>query len=64
MKFEVPKGFSSTEFTYELIDKAHVVVTPGHAFGPTGEGYVRIALVQDVEKLKKVITSIKNANIL
>ncbi|PGT80210.1 MULTISPECIES: LL-diaminopimelate aminotransferase [Bacillaceae] len=61
---EVPKGFSSTEFTYELIDKAHVVVTPGHAFGPTGEGYVRIALVQDVEKLKKVITSIKNANIL
>ncbi|WP_121662402.1 LL-diaminopimelate aminotransferase [Metabacillus litoralis] len=61
---EVPTGFSSTEFTYELIDNAHVVVTPGHAFGPTGEGYVRIALVQDVEKLKKVITSIKNANIL
>jgi aspartate/methionine/tyrosine aminotransferase len=60
---EIPKGWTSLEFTYALIDKANVVVTPGHAFGPNGEGYVRIALVAGTEKLKEVISSIKSANI-
>ncbi|MGM7722450.1 LL-diaminopimelate aminotransferase [Metabacillus sp. Hm71] len=61
---EIPKGWTSLNFTYALIDKANIVVIPGHAFGPNGEGYVRIALVQDVEILKKAIASIKAANIL
>jgi aspartate/methionine/tyrosine aminotransferase len=60
---EIPQGWTSIEFTYALIDRANVVVTPGHAFGPHGEGYVRIALVQGTEKLKEVISSINNANI-
>ncbi|MDQ0230055.1 LL-diaminopimelate aminotransferase [Metabacillus malikii] len=61
---EVPDGWTSLQFTYELIEKANVVVTPGHAFGPHGEGYVRIALVQEVEVLKEAILSIEKANIL
>lgn len=60
---EIPKGWTSVEFTYTLIDMANVVVTPGSAFGPNGEGYVRIALIQSVEKLKEVISSIDKANI-
>jgi aspartate/methionine/tyrosine aminotransferase len=60
---EIPQGWTSLEFTYALIDRANVVVTPGSAFGPHGEGYVRIALVQGTEKLKEVISSINNANI-
>jgi aspartate/methionine/tyrosine aminotransferase len=60
---EIPKGWTSIEFTYTLIDMANVVVTPGSAFGPNGEGYVRIALIQSVEKLKEVISSIDKANI-
>lgn len=60
---EVPKGWSSIDFTYNLIDQANVVVTPGHAFGPNGEGYVRIALVQDVIRLKEVISSIRQSQI-
>lgn len=48
---KVPRGWSSIDFTYALIDRANVVVTPGHAFGPHGEGYVRIALVKEVDKL-------------
>jgi LL-diaminopimelate aminotransferase len=55
---EVPKGWNSIEFTYALIDRAHVVVTPGHAFGPTGEGYVRIALVQNATKLSEAVSNI------
>lgn len=60
---EIPKGWSSMDFTYALIDHANVVVTPGHAFGPNGEGYVRIALVQEKDKLKEVVASIYKSNI-
>lgn len=60
---EIPKGWTSLEFAYELIDRANVVVTPGHAFGPHGEGFVRIALVQNEEKLKQVVNNIKNSGI-
>ena len=61
---EIPKGWNSLDFAYTLVNQANVVVTPGHAFGPNGEGYVRIALVQEVEKLKEVISSIEKASIL
>lgn len=60
---EIPKGYTSLEFAYSLIDRANVVVTPGHAFGPHGEGFVRIALVQNEEKLKQVVNNIKNSGI-
>ncbi|MBB5325671.1 hypothetical protein HNQ34_002772 [Anoxybacillus tepidamans] len=60
---EIPKGWTSLEFAYALIDKAHVVVTPGRAFGPNGERFVRIALVQDETKLKQAISNIKNSGI-
>ncbi|MDC2864263.1 MULTISPECIES: LL-diaminopimelate aminotransferase [unclassified Bacillus (in: firmicutes)] len=60
---EVPKDYTSLEFAYALINRANVVVTPGHAFGPHGEGFVRIALVQNEEKLKQVVNNIKNSGI-
>ncbi len=40
---EIPNGWTSIDFAYALMDRANVVVTPGHAFGPHGEGFVRIA---------------------
>lgn len=61
---QVPNGYSSSEFTYTLIEKANVVVVPGNAFGPTGEGYVRIALVEDKDRLKEVVKSIKTSGVL
>ncbi|HZG59274.1 MAG TPA: LL-diaminopimelate aminotransferase [Anoxybacillus sp.] len=60
---EVPKGWTSTDFAYALMDKAHVVVTPGQAFGPHGEGFVRIALVQDEEKIRQVIANLAKSGI-
>ncbi|WP_440604094.1 LL-diaminopimelate aminotransferase [Bacillus sp. GB_SG_008] len=60
---EIPQGWTSLEFAYALIDRANVVVTPGHAFGPHGEGFVRIALVQNEEKLQQVVNNIKNSGI-
>ncbi|SFC70958.1 Aspartate/methionine/tyrosine aminotransferase [Bacillus sp. 491mf] len=60
---EIPNGYTSLKFAYALIDRANVVVTPGHAFGPHGEGFVRIALVQNEEKLKQVVNNIKNSGV-
>ncbi|WP_044748366.1 LL-diaminopimelate aminotransferase [Bacillus alveayuensis] len=60
---EIPKGWTSTDFTYALIDRANVVVTPGQAFGPHGEGFVRIALVQDEEKIRQAIANLAKSGI-
>lgn len=61
----VPESFtSSEEFAVELVKKSGVLVTPGSAFGPSGEGYVRMALVQDEPELKKGIAAIEACGIL
>ncbi|WP_078551936.1 LL-diaminopimelate aminotransferase [Bacillus alkalicellulosilyticus] len=46
----IPERYTSYQFSLDAIE-AGVVVTPGHAFGSEGEGYVRIALVQEKENL-------------
>lgn len=48
---KVPEGFSSVEFSCFCLERAGVVVTPGNAFGEMGEGYVRMALVEEEERL-------------
>ena len=61
----VPESFtSSEEFAVELVKKSGVLVTPGSAFGPSGEGYVRMALVQNEPELKKGIAAIEACGIL
>ncbi len=44
-------GLTSEEFTWQLLNEAHVAVLPGSAFGETGEGYLRIACTQSMETL-------------
>lgn len=61
----VPEGFDSSEqFAVELVEQCGVLLTPGSAFGPSGEGYVRMALVQDEPELKKAIEAIDRCGIL
>jgi LL-diaminopimelate aminotransferase len=60
----VPAGWRSTDFVYALLDRAGVVVTPGNAFGENGEGYVRIALVQDAADMKKAAQRIGESGII
>ena len=45
-------GTDDGRFTRDLLDQAGVLVTPGSAFGPSGAGHVRMALVQDEEALR------------
>ena len=39
------------EFTERLIKEAYIVVTPGSAFGPSGEDYVRFSFAASMEKI-------------
>ena len=45
-------GLSAPEFCRQLLEKAHILVTPGDAFGSTGAGHIRIACTVDIDKLK------------
>ncbi len=56
---QIPAGWKSRDFAFELIEKAGVAVVPGDAFGKKGEGYVRMALVQPPEKLAEAADRIR-----
>ena len=53
----------SAAFVLELMERAGVIVTPGASFGPSGEGYVRMALVMPPEQLREVVAAIAAAGI-
>ena len=59
----VPKGFESQQWTEHLIDHAGVVVTPGNAFGPGGEGFFRVSLIADEDVLASAIERLRNAGV-
>lgn len=62
---KIPDKFTeSYKFVMELMERTGVIVTPGSAFGEPGEGYVRMALVQDEAEMKKAIQAIKESGIL
>lgn len=58
-----PKYKSSLEFTFDLMEKAGVIVVPGSSFGKYGEGFVRFALVQNEEQILKAIQNIEISGI-
>lgn len=61
----LPAGWTdSRAFAMALLEKTGVMVTPGSAFGPSGEGHVRLALVQTEEEMAWAIESIRNSGIL
>lgn len=47
----------------DMVNKASILLTPGSAFGPSGDGYVRMALVQDVDILIKAVQQAKDSGI-
>jgi len=57
----IPAGYSSQEFVTYLLEETGVVVTPGRGFGKFGEGYFRIALTVNEERLQEAMERIKNA---
>jgi LL-diaminopimelate aminotransferase len=58
-----PPGIGSTEFALKVMSETGVVLTPGNAFGSGGEGYVRISLIADCDRLGEAIQRLKAAGI-
>lgn len=56
---EACRGMDSLDFCIELINEAHVAVSPGVAFGEYGEGYVRLALVENEQRIRQAARNIK-----
>jgi LL-diaminopimelate aminotransferase len=54
----VPQGLTSSDFTLHLLTKTGIVITPGNGFGSQGEGYVRIALTVEKERLSQAVERI------
>ena len=62
---KIPEPFRSSEtFTMELLRRSGVLVTPGSAFGPSGEGHVRMALVQDEDQMEEAVRAVGASGIL
>ena len=56
---EVFKSLGSMRFSKLLIEEAGVAVAPGVAFGDTGEGYVRIGLVENEHRIRQAARNVK-----
>jgi alanine-synthesizing transaminase len=48
-------GGSTTELCLAMVDQAEVAMTPGAAFGPRGERYVRLALVENEQRIRQAV---------
>ncbi|MAT72217.1 MAG: aminotransferase [Planctomycetaceae bacterium] len=50
---------STMDFAMMLLEKGNVAVSPGSGFGPTGEGYLRMSLVENENRLRQAVRQIK-----
>jgi alanine-synthesizing transaminase len=58
----LPKGWEdvgSNEFAKQLLTHAKVAVSPGVGFGEYGEGFVRIALVENEQRIRQAVRNMK-----
>ncbi|MBX9824712.1 MAG: LL-diaminopimelate aminotransferase [Xanthobacteraceae bacterium] len=53
------KELGSVEFSKLLVEKAEVAVAPGTGFGERGEGFVRIALVENEQRIRQAARNIR-----
>jgi alanine-synthesizing transaminase len=53
------RAIGSVEFAKLLIDEADVAVSPGLGFGEYGEGFVRIALVENEHRIRQAARNVK-----
>lgn len=74
-KAETPKGtmfawapipdpyleMGSLDFSFHLLERAKVAVSPGIGFGPAGEGFVRFALVENEHRIAQATRSMRRA---
>jgi LL-diaminopimelate aminotransferase len=55
----VPEGHTSASFAELVLEQADVIVSPGAAYGPSGEGYVRFSLTVPDARLEEAVLRIR-----
>jgi alanine-synthesizing transaminase len=55
------RSLGSVEFSRRVLEEAAVTLMPGVSFGPEGEGAVRLALVENVQRTQQAVRQIKRA---
>ncbi len=56
---DICKDMGSLEFSKHLLEEADVAVAPGIGFGEHGEGFVRIALVENEQRIRQAARNVK-----
>lgn len=56
---KVPEEMTSAQFAEHVLERAHVIVTPGSGYGASGEGYIRISLTTPDERLLEAVERIR-----
>jgi len=57
----VPEGYTSESFAELVLEQAGVVVSPGPAYGPNGEGFFRISLTVPDDQLQEAVRRIETS---
>lgn len=57
----LPKGYTSISFAEMVFEKTGVVITPGNGYGKYGEGFFRIALTVEKERMEEAIERFKKS---
>ncbi|WP_366921495.1 LL-diaminopimelate aminotransferase [Metallumcola ferriviriculae] len=57
----VPKKYNSSEFAELVLEKAGVIITPGIGYGENGEGYFRIALTVEKNRIEEALQRMQEA---
>ncbi len=57
----VPKGHTSASFCEHVLEESGVVVSPGSSYGPNGEGFFRISLTIDDERLREAVERLRGS---
>ena len=58
----IPEQFAhlgSMEFSKRLLSEAHVAVAPGIGFGEKGEGHVRLAMVENEQRIRQAAKNVR-----
>ncbi len=60
----IPAGFkSSAAYCEHILEQAAVVISPGSAYGPSGEGWFRISLTTPDDRLSEAVQRLATANL-
>jgi LL-diaminopimelate aminotransferase len=55
----VPEGWTSETFARDLLERTGVAIAPGPFFGPAGEGYVRLAVVAPMARVREAMARLR-----